>query len=78
MRDAQIIEPNSLKLNQNTISLIISKECNATANMIKLITFEQYLNVILRVAETKFPELYKKHPKAALKALLKNNVLPLM
>jgi len=75
MRDSQIFDE---KVNQNTISIIISKECNATTNMIKHITFEQFLNAILRISETKYEELFKKHPKSALKELLKRNILPLL
>jgi len=46
--------------------------------MIKHISFEQFLNSILRISELKFPDKFKKYPKSALKALLKNHVLPLL
>jgi hypothetical protein len=77
MRDSNIFD-ESKGVNQNAVSIIISKECSTNYNMIKHITFEQYLNTILRVSELKYPEIFKKYPKSALKALLKNNVLPLM
>lgn len=46
--------------------------------MIKHITFEQFLNTILRISESKFPEKFKKYPKSALKSLLKYHILPLL
>lgn len=46
--------------------------------MIKHISFEQFLNVILRISEVKYEEIFKRHPKSALKELLKKNVLPLL
>jgi len=63
---------------QNHISILISKECNVTNNLIKTITFDQFLNSVLRISELKFPDLFKKYPKSALKALLKNYLLPLL
>lgn len=46
--------------------------------MIKNITFEQFLNTILRISEIKYEDMFKKHPKSALKELLKRNILPLL
>ncbi len=46
--------------------------------MIKHIGFEQFLNSILRISELKYDELFRKHPKTALKELLKRNILPLL
>jgi hypothetical protein len=46
--------------------------------MIKHVSFEQFLNTILRISEIKYEEMFKKHPKSALKELLKRNVLPLL
>ena len=77
MRDSNIFD-ESKGVNQNAVSIIISKECSTNYNMIKHITFEQYLNTILRVSELKYPDIFKKYPKSALKALLKNNIMPLM
>jgi hypothetical protein len=52
IRDADIYDDG---VNQNLISIIITKECQTTANMIKHITFDQFLNTILRISEVKYP-----------------------
>jgi hypothetical protein len=77
VRDSNILD-ESRGVTQNSISIIISRECNTNYNMIKHLSFEQYLNTILRISELKYPEIFKKYAKSALKALLKNNILPLM
>ena len=60
------------------MSIIISKECNASTCGIKQISFDQFLNCVLRISGQKYPEKYKIHPKSALKALLKHHILPLI
>lgn len=77
VRDSNILD-DAKGVTQNSICILISRECNTNYNMIKHISFDQYLNTILRISELKYPEVFKKYAKSALKALLKNNILPLM
>lgn len=55
IRDSSILDEG--RVTQNAISIILSKECNANTNIIKQITFDQFLNAILRISELKFPDL---------------------
>ena len=64
IKDSRIIDGN--KITQNNISIVLSKECNVTNNSIKNITFEQFLNCLLRLSELKYAEVSKKNPKKAL------------
>ena len=56
LRDAKVLDQSFTTQN---LSLIISKEFRAPANQIKILNFDQYLNLILRIAEFKNPIRYK-------------------
>ena len=56
LRDAKVLDQSFTTQN---LSLIISKEFRAPANQIKILNFDQYLNLILRIAEFKNPMRYK-------------------
>mmetsp|Transcript_38751 Transcript_38751/g.28643 ORF Transcript_38751/g.28643 Transcript_38751/m.28643 type:complete len:145 (+) Transcript_38751:623-1057(+) len=75
IKDSNLIDDG--RVTQNQISILLSKECNVTNNLIKTISFEQFLNCALRISELKFPEIYRKHPKQALSALLNKYLIPL-
>ena len=47
IKDALIYDS---QVNQNLISIIISKECNVTTTMVNHISFENFLNVLLRIS----------------------------
>lgn len=76
IKDASIVDEQRVTPNQ--VSIVVFKECNVTNGIVKNISFEQFLNCILRLAQLKFADLYKKHPKSALQSLLKQHVLPLL
>ena len=60
------------------LSLIISKEFRAPASQIKNLTFDQYLNLILRIAEFKEPIKYRANPKAVLINMVEEHLIPLI
>jgi hypothetical protein len=49
-----------------------------SATKIKVLTFEQYLNLILRVAEYKEPEMFKANSKKALFSFVETYFVPLL
>ncbi len=75
LKDASVFDNDRVK--STNLNLLISSEC-LTTNTVKAITFEQFLNCILRISELKFPTLYNKHQKSALNSLLHQYLLPLL
>ena len=47
-------------------------------NLVKSITFQQYLDCILAISEIKEPKLFSANPKAALKKIVSENFMPLL
>ena len=77
MKDAKITSRNSL-LSQNDISILVATTLQLKINLIKTISFQQYLDCILAIAELKEPQLFQANPKAALKKIVIENFLPLL
>ena len=67
IRDSKIMDDS--KVTPTSLNLILSSECSMSNN-IKTITFEQFLNIILRISELKYTDLYQRHPKQALNSLI--------
>jgi len=53
LKDSFILDGKQLTINK--LSILLSKEFKVPANHVKSLTFEQYLNTILRIAEFKDP-----------------------
>ena len=71
-------ESNALSATQlNKFSVIVKQEVNNSQG-IKQITKKQYLNIILRLAKFKYPQLYEKHSKGALNKLINEYLIPLL
>ena len=77
MRDAKITSTNS-PLKQNDVSILIATTLQLKINLIKTITFQQYLDCILALSELKEPQLFSANPKAALKKVVSENFMPLL
>jgi len=75
LRDSGLFDS---KFTKNQLSLIISKEFTAPSNQIKNLTFDQFLNLTLRISEFKDPVKYKVNPKSVLLGLLNNHMMPLI
>ena len=76
-RDARITGKDS-HLQQNDISVMIAATLQLKINLVKAITFQQYLDCILAVSELKEPSLFAANPKAALKKIVSENFVPLL
>ena len=62
----------------NDLSILIQTVLKSKINMIKVITFSQFLDCIFAVSELKEPSLFAKSPKAALEKIISENFLPLL
>lgn len=76
LKDSSILDGKQLTMNK--LSIILSKEFKVPANHIKSLTFEQYLNTVLRIAEYKDVAGFAENPKRVLLSLLYNHLLPII
>lgn len=76
LKDSQVLDGRILTLNK--LSIILSKEFKVPANHIKSLTFEQYLNTILRIAEFKDSEGFAENPKQVLLTMLYKHLIPVI
>jgi hypothetical protein len=57
---------------------MMSSTLQTKANLIKAITFAQFLNLCSALSELKDPKLFAKNPKKALATLISENMLRLL
>lgn len=62
----------------NDISIAIQSVMQRKINLIKTITFQQFLDCVFSVSELKEPGLFNASPKAALQKVISENFLPLL
>ena len=62
----------------NDISIMIQTVLHQKINMIKTITFPQFLDCVFAISELKEPGLFQASPKAALEKVISENFLPLL
>ena len=75
----KIIEESKVKVPvKNSLSIMMSTTLKTKTNIIKSITFEQFLSLLRPLAEISFVKTYAKSPKRALKKLIQKNLLPLI
>ena len=65
-------------IKMNDISILIQKVLRQKINMIKAITFPQFLDCVFAISELKEPGLFRASPKAALEKVISENFLPLL
>lgn len=75
----KIVEESKVKVpNKNSLSIMMSTTLKTKTNIIKSITFEQFLSLLRPLSEITFVKTYAKSPKRALKKLLQKHLLPLL
>ena len=62
----------------NDISIAIQTVMQQKINMIKSITFPQFLDCVVAISELKEPAVFKANPKTALEKVISENVMPLL
>lgn len=76
-KDAKIVSEDS-RLQTNGLSILIQTVLKQKINMIKAISFQQFLDCIFALSELKEPKLFRANPKAALQKLISENFYPLL
>ena len=56
LKDSKLFDS---RLTQQRFGILLSKEFRVPANHIKSLTFEQFLNVVLKIAETREPQAFR-------------------
>ena len=62
----------------NDISITIQTVLQQKINMIKAITFPQFLDCVFAISELREPQLFQMSPKAALEKVISENFMPLL
>jgi hydrogenase maturation factor HypF (carbamoyltransferase family) len=76
-KDAKIISKDS-PITMNDISIMIQTVLHQKINMIKSISFPQFLDCVFAISELREPGLFNASPKAALEKVISENFLPLL
>ena len=76
-KDARIVTRDS-SIQMNDISILIQTVLRQKINMIKSITFPEFLDCVFAISELKEPGLFSANPKAALEKIISENFLPLL
>ena len=74
-RDAKIINQS---LTAIEVNISIQKTLQIKSNLIKVITFDQFLNCVFTVSELKEQQLFTANPKAALTKVICEKFIPLL
>jgi len=77
-KDAHIVSSKDSFITMNDVSIAIQAVLQQKINMIKAITFPQFLDCIFSISELKEPGLFHASPKAALEKVISENFLPLL
>jgi len=75
----KIVEESKVKIAvKNSLSIMMSTTLQTKTNIVKSITFDQFLSLLRPLAELSFVKTYSKSPKRALKKLIQKHLLPLL
>lgn len=75
LQDACVFDP---RLTPHHFNLLISKEFILPVRQVQNITYDKFLNMVVRIAEFKNPKKYNANPKKALLNLICQNFIPLI
>ena len=65
-------------MNEASLAILLSTTLQLKVNIIKSITFEQFLNLISALSESKDPKKFKANPRKVLSKLIVGHFVPLL
>jgi hypothetical protein len=74
----KIVKESGIAISEASLGILLSTTLQMKTNLIKMVTFQQFLSLISAVAEVKDPKKFKANPRKTLTNLIKNHFIPLL